>query len=94
MEARLGRTAADDDALPMRCEGQHRRDEPLHVGAFADNRRGIGERCRNLAQPADVMLIDAARDLAPEVDLLLFAQASMTRLAPEVEPTPAFLIAD
>lgn len=39
-----------------------------------------GDRLRH-----DAMLIDAARELAPEVDLLLFAQASMTRLASEVE---------
>jgi hypothetical protein len=31
------------------------------------------------------MVIDAARALAPQVDLILFAQASMTRLAPEIE---------
>ena len=33
----------------------------------------------------DAVVIDAARQLAPEVDLLLFAQASMARLAPDVE---------
>jgi len=33
----------------------------------------------------DAMVTDAARALAPEVDLLLFAQASMTRLAPAIE---------
>ncbi len=33
----------------------------------------------------DHMVMAAARELAPEVDLFLFAQASMTRLAPVVE---------
>lgn len=33
----------------------------------------------------DAMVLDAARQLAPKVDLILFAQASMTRLAPSVE---------
>ncbi len=33
----------------------------------------------------DRMVMEAARALAPEVDLILFAQASMTRLAPSVE---------
>jgi Asp/Glu/hydantoin racemase len=32
----------------------------------------------------DAMVLDAARQLAPNVDLILFAQASMTRLAPLV----------
>lgn len=35
----------------------------------------------------DAMLIDAARTLAPEIDVLLFAQASMARLASEVQET-------
>ena len=33
----------------------------------------------------DAMVVDAAQALAPKVDLLLFAQGSMTRLAPRVE---------
>jgi len=33
----------------------------------------------------DALLLDAARQLAPSVDLILFAQASMTRLAPAVQ---------
>jgi|RifCSP13_1_1023834.scaffolds.fasta_scaffold07316_3 Asp/Glu/hydantoin racemase len=33
----------------------------------------------------DTMVIDAARKLAPQVDVILFAQASMARLAPRVE---------
>ena len=33
----------------------------------------------------DAMVCDAAIDLAPEVDAILFAQASMTRLAPAIE---------
>jgi aspartate/glutamate racemase len=33
----------------------------------------------------DEMLVEAAKELAPRVDLILFAQASMTRLAPRVE---------
>lgn len=33
----------------------------------------------------DEMVVDAARKLANEVDLILFAQASMTRLAPRIE---------
>ena len=33
----------------------------------------------------DTMVAGAARALAPSVDLILFAQASMTRLAPRVE---------
>lgn len=36
-------------------------------------------------QKHDAMVMDAARALAPHVDLILFAQASMTRLAPEIE---------
>jgi len=39
-----------------------------------------GERDRH-----DAMVLDDARRLAPKVDLILFAQASMTRLAPAVE---------
>ena len=33
----------------------------------------------------DQMVIDTARELAQEVDIIVFAQASMTRLAPTVE---------
>lgn len=33
----------------------------------------------------DAMVTEAARALAPDVDVLLFAQASMTRLAPQIE---------
>jgi hypothetical protein len=33
----------------------------------------------------DAAVLAAARELAPRVDLLLFAQASMTRLAPVVQ---------
>ncbi len=33
----------------------------------------------------DALVLEAARKLAPSVDLLLFAQASMTRLAPAVQ---------
>ncbi|MCX6027103.1 MAG: aspartate/glutamate racemase family protein [Chloroflexi bacterium] len=33
----------------------------------------------------DAMVEEAARALAPQVDLILFAQASMTRLAPQIE---------
>lgn len=33
----------------------------------------------------DAMVIETARQLAPSVDLILFAQASMTRLAPAVQ---------
>lgn len=33
----------------------------------------------------DRMLLEAARKLAPDVDVILFAQGSMTRLAPAVE---------
>ena len=33
----------------------------------------------------DQMVIDAAAELAKEVDIIVFAQASMTRLAPLVE---------
>lgn len=32
----------------------------------------------------DAMVVAAAKELAPQVDLILFAQASMTRLAPRV----------
>lgn len=37
----------------------------------------------------DQMVLTAARELAPRVDLILFAQASMTRLASVVEQTAA-----
>ena len=33
----------------------------------------------------DQMVIDASRELAQSVDIIAFAQASMTRLAPTVE---------
>jgi Asp/Glu/hydantoin racemase len=33
----------------------------------------------------DAMVLETARQLAPSVDLILFAQASMTRLAPAVQ---------
>lgn len=33
----------------------------------------------------DAMVEQAARELAPQVDVILFAQASMTRLAPRIE---------
>jgi Asp/Glu/hydantoin racemase len=39
-----------------------------------------GDRARH-----DAILMDAAKNLAPEADVLLFAQASMTRLAADVE---------
>ena len=33
----------------------------------------------------DAMVVEAARKLAPQVELILFAQASLTRLAPAVQ---------
>jgi Asp/Glu/hydantoin racemase len=52
--------------------------EVLSNAAFEALMRGDKER-------HDAMVLDAARELAPKVELILFAQASMTRLAPAVE---------
>jgi Asp/Glu/hydantoin racemase len=52
--------------------------ESLAPGAFEALTRGDRDR-------HDQLIEEAARTLAPNVDLLLFAQASMTRLAPRVE---------
>jgi hypothetical protein len=38
------------------------------------------------------MVLDAARDLAPKVDLILFAQASMTRLAEPVAQATGLVV--
>jgi Asp/Glu/hydantoin racemase len=51
--------------------------ESLSKVAFEALMRGEKER-------HDAMVLDAARQLAPKVDVILFAQASMTRLAPAV----------
>jgi len=40
----------------------------------------------------DAMVLDAARDLAPKVDLILFAQASMTRLAEPVAQATGLVV--
>jgi len=49
------------------------------------SRAGFEALMRGERDLHDRMVIEAARELAPEVDLILFAQASMTRLAPAVE---------
>jgi Asp/Glu/hydantoin racemase len=45
----------------------------------------FGALMRGEKEEHDAMVLEAARQLAPKVDLILFAQASMTRLAPAVE---------
>lgn len=52
--------------------------ESLSSAAFEALMAGDKER-------HDTMVVDAANALAPQVDLILFAQASMARLAPRVE---------
>jgi Asp/Glu/hydantoin racemase len=52
--------------------------ESLSTAAFEALMRGEKDR-------HDAMVLVTARQLAPSVDLILFAQASMTRLAPAVE---------
>lgn len=52
-------------------------EESLSNAAFSALMNGEKDR-------HDAMLLDAARQLAPKVDIILFAQASMTRLAPAV----------
>jgi Asp/Glu/hydantoin racemase len=52
--------------------------ESLSSAAFEALMRGDREQ-------HDAAVLSAARELAPRVDLILFAQASMTRLAPAVE---------
>lgn len=54
--------------------------ESLTAAAFAALMRGEKDR-------HDALVLDAARELGPQVDLILFAQASMTRLAPAVQET-------
>jgi len=51
--------------------------ESLSKAAFAALMQGEKDQ-------HDAMVLEAARQLAPNVDLILFAQASMTRLAPQV----------
>jgi len=51
--------------------------ESLSSAAFEALMRGEKEK-------HDAMVLEAARQLAPRVELILFAQASMTRLAPAV----------
>jgi Asp/Glu/hydantoin racemase len=52
--------------------------ESLSGGAFEALMRGDKDK-------HDTMVVEAARKLAPQVDLILFAQASLTRLAPVVQ---------
>ena len=52
--------------------------ESLSGGAFEALLRGEKDR-------HDAMVVAAARELAPQVELILFAQASLTRLAPVVQ---------
>jgi Asp/Glu/hydantoin racemase len=52
--------------------------ESLTAAAFAALMGGEKDR-------HDALVLDAARKLGPQVDLILFAQASMTRLAPAVQ---------
>lgn len=51
--------------------------ESLSGGAFEALMRGEKDQ-------HDAMVVEAARKLAPQVELILFAQASLTRLAPQV----------
>jgi Asp/Glu/hydantoin racemase len=53
-------------------------EESLSEAAFEALMRGEKER-------HDAMVMEAARALAPQVELILFAQASMTRLAPAIQ---------
>ncbi len=57
----------------------------LASSAFAALMNGEKER-------HDALVLDAASKLAPGVDLLLFAQASMTRLAPAVEEATGLVV--
>ena len=52
--------------------------ESLSGGAFEALMRGEKDK-------HDAMVVEAARKLAPQVKLILFAQASLTRLAPAVQ---------
>jgi alkanesulfonate monooxygenase SsuD/methylene tetrahydromethanopterin reductase-like flavin-dependent oxidoreductase (luciferase family) len=52
--------------------------ESLSGGAFEALMRGEKDK-------HDAMVVEAARKLAPQVELILFAQASLTRLAPAVQ---------
>jgi Asp/Glu/hydantoin racemase len=74
----LGPTVALIREKAARMNKSVRIEESLSNAAFEALMRGEKDK-------HDRMVLDAARGLAPNVELILFAQASMTRLAPDVE---------